>query len=155
MISWKAVQSPNPRPWWADNQQRAADWPLSRMKTPPKRSISIISRVYTLHHSFIIIFLFLHRVFLLFLYIVSVPLTPLYASDTRVVTRVSRARTCWFIIVLDIILIRCKLLGCIMYVCHLFPPLSFVVFSRVFLLARRGEDTHRYLKYIREQISDY
>lgn len=28
---------------------------------------------------------------------------------------------------------------------HLFPPLSFVVFSRVFLLARRGEDTRRYL----------
>lgn len=51
-----------------------------------------------------------------FYFYTSVSLTPLYASDTRVVTRVSRARTCWFIIVLDIILIRCKLLGCIMYV---------------------------------------
>lgn len=46
--------------------------------------------------------------------------------------------TCWFIIV-DIILIRCKLLGCIMYVaiCSL---LSFVV-RLVFLLAGRGEET--------------
>lgn len=46
--------------------------------------------------------------------------------------------TCWFIIV-DIILIRCKLLGCIMYVaiCSL---LSFVV-RRAKRRAGRGEET--------------
>lgn len=79
---------------------------------------NVRSRLYLVYTLFTIrsLSFFSFYIAFFFYFYTSVPLTPLYASDTRVVTRVSRARTCWFIIVLDIILIRCKLLGCIMYV---------------------------------------
>lgn len=131
MISWNC--SGPKQAWWADNQQTLIS------KTPSIR----FSILYPLRHSLIIIFT-LH-ILLLYLYISHIPFTrailvvDYYGVLALLAHRVRPFRErFWFIIVDDIILIRCKLLGCVMHVAICSP----VIVSDVFLLAR-------------EQISDY
>lgn len=132
MISWNC-SGPN-RP-----DERIINRPLSRTKTPSIR----FSILHPLRHSLIIIFT-LH-ILLLYLYISHTPFTrailvvDYYGVLALLAHRVRPFRErFWFIIVDDIILIRCKLLGCVMHVAICSP----VIVSDVFLLAR-------------EQISDY
>lgn len=131
MISWNC-SGPN-RP-----DERIINRPLSRKR---KLLRSVISILYPLRHSLIIIFT-LH-ILLLYLYVSHTPFTRAilvvdYYGVLALLAHRVRPFRFWFIIVDDIILIRCKLLGCVMHVAICSP----VIVSDVFLLAR-------------EQISDY
>lgn len=115
MISWNC-SGPN-RP-----DERIINRPLSRTKTPSIR----FSILYPLRHSLIIIFT-LH-ILLLYLYISHTPFTRAilvvdYYGVLALLAHRVRPFRFWFIIVDDIILIRCKLLcnAC----SHLFPRYRF------------------------------